>query len=89
MLNYLPKWHRASELIHECNFLILARPGVELKWSELPPTFRDRLESNVVPAPLVDVRSTMIRRRIKAGESINGLVPAPVAQFIEKHGLYR
>lgn len=36
-----------------------------------------------------DVSSTEIRRRARAGESIAELVPARVANYVEKYGLYR
>lgn len=36
-----------------------------------------------------DVSSTEVRRRVRAGESIAELVPAPVARYVEKYGLYR
>jgi nicotinate-nucleotide adenylyltransferase len=37
----------------------------------------------------LDVSSTEIRRRAREGEEIGGLVPAGVAAYIEKYGLYR
>ena len=37
----------------------------------------------------VPISSTMIRRKIVAGESIDGLTPPSVAEFIKAHGLYR
>jgi nicotinate-nucleotide adenylyltransferase len=74
--------------LREVNFLILARPGVELDWNALPPEFRF-LRQNVVPAPLVDISATDIRRRVQAGESIDELAPPPVAQYIRDRGLYR
>lgn len=36
-----------------------------------------------------DVSSTEIRRRVRAGESINGLAPPSVVSYIEKYELYR
>ena len=35
-----------------------------------------------------DVSSTMIRDRAARGASLTGLVTAPVAQYIQRHGLY-
>jgi nicotinic acid mononucleotide adenylyltransferase len=32
---------------------------------------------------------TDIRARVKRGEDISGMVPAPVAGYIVRHGLYR
>ncbi|RME54172.1 MAG: hypothetical protein D6795_04515 [Deltaproteobacteria bacterium] len=40
-------------------------------------------------APLPDIRSREIRRRIAAGEPYRDLVPPAVADYIEKKGLYR
>ena len=37
---------------------------------------------------LMDVSSTEIRRRIKAGKDISGMVPDAVADYIRKEGLY-
>lgn len=37
----------------------------------------------------VDVSSTEIRQRLRAGKSIKGFVPESVEQFIEARGLYR
>lgn len=37
----------------------------------------------------VDVSSTEVRRRVAAGEPLDGLVPGPVADYIAQHGLYR
>ena len=41
-----------------------------------------------IEAELMDISSTEIRRRIKAGESISGMVPQAVEDFIRKEGLY-
>jgi nicotinic acid mononucleotide adenylyltransferase len=35
-----------------------------------------------------DVSSTEIRRRVRAGESLTGLVPDSVATYIQSHRLY-
>src|SRR3990170_5660545 len=42
----------------------------------------------LVSAPTPDVSSTEVRRRIAAGESLDGLVPAAVETHIVRHGLY-
>ena len=36
----------------------------------------------------IEVSSTEVRERIRAGQSIDGLVPARVAAYIEENGLY-
>ncbi len=42
----------------------------------------------LVDAATPDVSSTEVRRRIVAGESLDGLVPAAVERHIVQHGLY-
>jgi nicotinate-nucleotide adenylyltransferase len=43
----------------------------------------------LVPIPALDVSSTEIRRRVRAGETIRGLVPADIEAYIHDRGLYR
>lgn len=87
-LNSLPRWHRAEELIEIAEFVVMRRPGFEFEWTALPPAFQ-KLQNNVVEAPLVDISATQIRARVAAGESIDGLTPPAVVDYIRRHGLYR
>ena len=43
----------------------------------------------VIPMRRVDVSSTEIRARVRAGRSVRGFVTEPVAAYIAAHGLYR
>ncbi len=87
MLNFLPKWHKPMELLQEVRFVVMARPGFELEWSKLPPEFQS-LRNNVVEAPRIDISSTEIRRRARAGLSIEYLTPLDVVEYIQRNGLY-
>ena len=42
----------------------------------------------LVEANTPDISSTDIRRRVRAGDTLNGLVPDPVARYITAHRLY-
>ncbi len=88
MLLLLPMWHRARELIHEANMLVMNRPGFAIQWEKLPTEFRG-LQANVVAAPLLDISASEIRRRLRAGESVDDLLPAAVVRYIKEKGLYR
>jgi len=88
MLQILPKWHRSLELIQTAHILVMARPGFAIRWDLLPPEFQ-HLRDNVVPAPQMDISSTEIRRRVRAGEPIDHLVPEGVARYIYEHRLYQ
>jgi nicotinate-nucleotide adenylyltransferase len=88
MLLYLPKWHKALELIGEVNFVVMARPGWKVDWNTLPEPFRV-LRNNIVEAPMIDIRATDIRRRVAAGASIEYLTPPNVCRYIRQHSLYQ
>ena len=42
----------------------------------------------LIQAETPDISSTAIRRRVRAGESVTGLVPESVASYIATHRLY-
>lgn len=86
-VSQLPTWYQATTLVEEVEFVVVARPGFRVDWGSLPEAFQ-KLERAVVEAPLVDVNATEIRRRVKAGESIEGLTTREVAEYIRGRGLY-
>ena len=87
-------WSRYPAVLDLANFVVVSRPGITLD------SVRDRVPSAggrdssaktrviLVEAHTPDVSSTDIRRRARAGESLAGLVPAPVADYIRVHRLY-
>jgi nicotinate-nucleotide adenylyltransferase len=88
MLNMLPKWHRAAELLTEVRFLIMARPGTPMAWDTLPAEYQ-ALRANVITVPQIDISSTDIRRRSAAGLPIDYLCPPAVCRYITDHQLYQ
>ena len=79
----LPKWRLAEELARLVEFVVIPRPGQTADL--LQPPFRQRLLTGF---PL-GVSSSQIRARIKAGLSIDLLVPAAVAEAIRNERLYQ
>jgi nicotinate-nucleotide adenylyltransferase len=71
-------WHRWREILERADLAVFARPGSEL---------RDGRARRVPFAPM-DVSASGIRARIARGESIAGLVPPEVADYIARHKLY-
>lgn len=81
-VSQLPKWRDAEELSRLAQFVVIPRPGQGE--APFPPPFRGR---TLTGFPL-GVSSSQIRARIKAGLSIDALVPAAVAEAIRNNGLY-
>ena len=75
-------WHDYPRLLDFSNFVIVSRPGIPTSHVTSGPRLF------FVAADTPDVSSTEIRRRVSAGESIDGLVPSIVADHIRRHRLY-
>jgi nicotinate-nucleotide adenylyltransferase len=82
-------WHRWEELLRECRFAAVTRPGFD--FARLQAALPEELIASVrqVPAPGYDLSSTQIRARVRRGETIRYLVPDPVEVYIRKHRLYQ
>jgi len=79
----LDKWHRADDLCRIVTFVLL--PRGELTHGHVLP-------KGVLSLPQprrVDISATEIRHRVKCRLPIDHLVPAPIAAYIQRHGLYR
>ena len=81
-LPQLPKWREAEELSNLVEFVVIPRPGEAP--ASLPPIFRLR---TLTGFPL-GVSSSQIRARVRAGQSIRGLVPLAVEEAIRNNRLY-
>jgi nicotinate-nucleotide adenylyltransferase len=62
-------------------FVALTRPGSEVPHSEIV--------SQVVEVPAIGISATDIREAVSRGRSVRYMVPAKVAEYIVRHGLYR
>jgi nicotinate-nucleotide adenylyltransferase len=92
----LAKWKRIERIFELANFVVLARLTSQ---DDVPQQFRERLSSpeargecgQIVFAhnETVPVSSTDIRRRVRSGEAITGLVDPRVSHYIEHNRLYR
>lgn len=78
----LSAWREADELARMAEFVVVPRPGQAE--TPFPKPFRGRALKGF---PL-GVSSSQIRARIRAGEPIEHLVPAFVAEAIRGSGLY-
>lgn len=78
----LAAWRDAEELARFAEFVVVPRPGESE--TAFPKPFRGRALKGF---PL-SVSSSQIRSRVKAGQPIEHLVPATVAEAIRGAGLY-
>lgn len=87
-------WSRYPAVLDLANFVVVSRPGITLdSLRERVPSAFDRPSTAhtrviLVEANTPDVSSTDIRRRVRAGERLSGLVPPAVADYIQAHRLY-
>jgi nicotinate-nucleotide adenylyltransferase len=86
-------WYDYPRILGLANFVVVSRPGAP-RASDLISNSGSATHSPAAPTVLSveaatpDVSSTEIRRRVAAGESIDGVVPPSVAGHIRRHRLY-
>jgi nicotinate-nucleotide adenylyltransferase len=90
----IASWSRYPDILDLAHFVVVSRPGITLD------SLRERVPSAFLRPPSAKTRvilveantpaisSTDIRRRVRAGESLSGLVPVSVADYIRDHRLY-
>jgi nicotinate-nucleotide adenylyltransferase len=91
-------WHEPQRLIELCELAVVGRPGVELDRRNAARERVAHLEERLpglaarlhwVQMPYLEISSSDLRSRVKAGRPIFGLVPPAVEAYIEEEGLYR
>ena len=81
----LGTWHRHDGLAALCEVIAVPRPGFDP--ASLHPG-DDWPKLHVAATTEIDVSSTEVRRRVREGLPIDGLVPPQVAEYIREQGLY-
>ena len=79
MVEYLPKWYKIDELVEMVQFVGVKRPGYTID-TPYPIIWLD--------TPMMDLSSSLIRKKIAQGCSIRYLVPEAVRNYILEKGLY-
>ncbi|UCH85277.1 MAG: nicotinate (nicotinamide) nucleotide adenylyltransferase [Candidatus Latescibacterota bacterium] len=79
----LPKWKNPARILDLTTLVVFPRTGYSSVLKVDGPASVVLFES-----PVIDISSTAVRRFIRAGESVDDLIPAPVRKFILDNGLY-
>jgi len=98
----IPAWRDYPAIFDAAHFAVVSRPGSSVTGiPERMPEIAGRMTFKatdvatateplifLIDAPTADVSASAIRAKRAAGESIAGLVPPLVQQYIEQQGLY-
>jgi nicotinate-nucleotide adenylyltransferase len=78
------KWRDPGRIAELATIVVMERDGADQDTvlASMPPGTR------ALPTRRIDISSTEIRERVRAGKSIHGFVPDAVAQFIAAEHLY-
>lgn len=86
----LTTWYQPHRLLELCELAVVGRPGVDVDLDELYrhlPQLEARL--HWVQMPRLEISSSDLRGRVRAGRPIAYLVPRSVHAYIHEHKLYR
>lgn len=84
------KWRDSDEIGKLARLVVVTRPGYVLNDARrrYMRTHASILHMSSIEVTALSISSTDLREKVKEGRSIRYLVPQPVAEFIQHHGLY-
>jgi nicotinate-nucleotide adenylyltransferase len=86
----LPSWREPEAILSLASLAVAERAGArreELRTRLAGLAGADRVL--YIDLPRIDISSSAIRRRVRAGRAVDFLVPDAVGAYIEREGLYR
>ncbi|GGK60477.1 nicotinate (nicotinamide) nucleotide adenylyltransferase [Rufibacter glacialis] len=81
----LPKWKNYEQILDLYEVLVYPRAGS----AKVPEELKEHPKVTMVPAPLLDISATFIRKCLKEGKSTRYLLPEPVAEYVQAKKLYQ
>jgi nicotinate-nucleotide adenylyltransferase len=85
----LPRWHEAERVLSLATLAVAGRRGTSrAEVDEALSGLAGGARARFFQMPSIGISSTVLRRRVRARESIRYYVPDPVASYIDRHRLY-
>ena len=85
----MPRWRAPEEVLRRAGLAVAERSGADREDVERALAGLDGAgRVTFFEMPRVDASSSAIRGRLRKGASVAGLLPEPVARYIEERGLY-
>jgi nicotinate-nucleotide adenylyltransferase len=85
----LSEWHEPERVLRAATLAIVDREGRSIEDVQAAVSAVGEARVEPVAMPRIDVSSTEVRRRVAERKPYRFLVPGPVADRIERVGLYR
>ncbi|UCE65579.1 MAG: nicotinate-nucleotide adenylyltransferase [Candidatus Zixiibacteriota bacterium] len=80
-ISEMESWYLPDEILNAATVVAFNRPGFE-------PRGKYKSKIKMFNMPPVNISSTEIRDKIRAHEAVEGLLPKPVREYIERKSLY-
>jgi len=87
----IPKWYKAEEFVKEVRFAVACRKTNESDFNgtDEEKQIIEQMDIEYIDTPIIEISSSMIRDRVKQGQSIKYLVPELVEKYIKDNNLYK
>jgi len=82
-LGEFSSWKNPREIVRLATLVVYPREGYAVE-----PRFEGREAIVLRDAPVIEISSSDIRRRLEAGESVARFLPQTIRDFISEHALY-
>lgn len=79
-------WKDYEDVLEQCSFVVMSRPGFRL--SEAKDILTEKYKIYLLSINTLDISSSEVRERIRKNQSIEGLVPENVENYIKERRLY-
>ena len=88
----LDMWYQGEDILRNYHLVTARRPHTDdIEGMQIVERFRSEYNADitVMDMPPVDASSTIIRKLVREGKPVTGLVPPGVEEYIIEHKLYR